>query len=860
MLKRSRVILLLTSLTLLLYSATAVAQEDQRNVRVTKVVATGVNGEPLSTDKENTHVPERAAPPKESEEQLQRRTDQLASSPPEDDAAPLAEDISTCKKADYGENSQVTLNHWKWCQKGGVYVLSLLCRQGGTDCTQLGRVNFDAILMGTGDKGPNVTDRSMRAWLQLSNPDIIGAPRMTDVVSIRAKCRNFTAGTSCQQNGDNGESQTLQQWVGTTGTGSSAFFDFTSPEGSLTGEKKALHDFSLEIKMPGNPAPWDSSTMGGTGFRCDSATYVGSNHACVFDQVTEVFQLTADGDVKQSADLIWTAQNKPNKTLPVHHGNKEIPGSPASHNSLSRIHDDLKKQNNNESVKQCKKYWGDGYSKGQTKDCDEYPFQSTHQGALTGGTGTKHFAVKAIKKEHNRLAGSRLGAFYINQRILFDDRFYVDLRNTSGGKYQGPDNPNGIAEPVTYHQCKVGGFPKATDVKKQAFPEQKFLDYAASTPNGWTGGDSTYSLTLPDGRRLWQFSDTFLGPLNADGTRPTSAKLVNSTFVTEAGGQLDTITGGTASNPTAIMPPTENRFWYWLGDSTIANVDGTQRLQVIFHEWYKFGDGNWDFRFNRAVVAVFDLDNLKKPLYIDQLPSDSGVQWGSAVLPSSRTEDGYTYIYGVNDAPTDKKMRIARVKGSDLSNDWQYFNGVFGNWMKGETEATDWTNGVSNEYSVTPWRGDYVLISQDSREAFSNKIRIAHGCDPYGPFTYRLGDEDVIYEMPETGIFGDYLDPWVFAYNAHAHPTLQSGDKWTLSYNVNHFDTTVAPGGAHYRAPSIYKPRFVSFTLTEGNRSAAISQPGQPPPPEASRQSPPSAEEVIGPPESCSAPCMGIPR
>lgn len=41
-----------------------------------------------------------------------------------------------------------------------------------------------------------------------------------------------------------------------------------------------------------------------------------------------------------------------------------------------------------------------------------------------------------------------------------------------------------------------------------------------SRVDDWTGADGTYSLRLPSGRELWIFSDTFLGRVNPDGSRP----------------------------------------------------------------------------------------------------------------------------------------------------------------------------------------------------------------------------------------------------------------------------------------------------------------------------------------------------
>ncbi|WP_369240345.1 hypothetical protein AB5J56_39495 [Streptomyces sp. R21] len=256
------------------------------------------------------------------------------------------------------------------------------------------------------------------------------------------------------------------------------------------------------------------------------------------------------------------------------------------------------------------------------------------------------------------------------------------------------------------------------------------------------------------------------------------------------------------------MPSPETSYWYWLGDGMIGNIGGTDYLQIIFHEWHKFGPGLWDFEINRLVVATFSLSDLTHPIAIDPIPSDSNTQWGAGLLPASMSGDGYTYIYGVDDSAVNKKMRIARVAGSDLSqtDQWQYLNTDQQAWMRGETEATDALSGIANEYSVTPWHGDFALVSQDTTEAFSARIRVWSGCDPYGPFAFWV-DHDQVYYTPEAGPYGTYGEEGkAFTYNAHVHPTLASGDTWTLSYNVNSFDSRVSHDGAHYRAPASTNP------------------------------------------------------
>ncbi|MFD0548802.1 hypothetical protein ACFQ0X_06205 [Streptomyces rectiviolaceus] len=660
-------------------------------------------------------------------------------------------------------------------------------------------------------------------------PKIDGVPNLSDKLGIQASCQTHTSGSSCIPDGRNGITRTLSDWVNGVGL-QSAIFDFTSDAGSLTGDKIAYHEHNFKATVTSDRV--DSNTYDGASLRCDSATYIGSAHGCVFDKVIEKFSLTVDNEVQDSADLIWSALNTPDKTFPVSESSKSIPGEVGSGFPLVRLPSAEKEKNHTHAVNTCKKYFGDGYTKGQTLDCDEYPFQSTRQGAKTGGTGTSHYAVKPLNKKHNQKAGSRLEVFYKAQRILYadanNDRFYVDLRNDDGSKYKGPTAPSGVAAKVSYRQCPNSDVPEVKEVQEHAAPEQLLYNYAKSTSDGWTGGDSTYSFKLPDGRRLFLFSDTFLGPEN-NGTRPTTAKFINSSFVAQNGDSLETITGGSKTNPTGFMPPVIDNRWFWLGDGMISTIDGVQHLQIMFQEYRGTNDGSaMPFEFVRNVVATFALDNLTKPKWIDPLPSETGVAWGSALMPASRSGDGYSYIYGVSNDKTNKKMRIARVKGSDLSkvDDWQFFNSSAtgdNNWMQGEKEGNEYLEGIANEYSVTPWNGQFVVISQDSTQAFSNKVRIWSGCDPYGVFGSWVGHDEV-YRMPETGPYGSYRDPKIFAYNAHAHPTLQSGDRWTMSYNVNSFDNRWTSEGALFRDTSIYKPRFVSFRLVPASGASRMSR------------------------------------
>jgi hypothetical protein len=328
-----------------------------------------------------------------------------------------------------------------------------------------------------------------------------------------------------------------------------------------------------------------------------------------------------------------------------------------------------------------------------------------------------------------------------------------------------------------------------------------FSRYAATTRDGWTGGDSTFSVRMPDGRTLWLFSDTFLGPLNKNGTRPANAPLVNNSFVVQAGSRLTTVVGGAPGRPAAIMPPPDADHWYWVGDGQM--VGG--QVQVIFQEYRLIGPSHWEFTLERSVVAMFSLTDLATPVSVEPLPSLSGVAWGAALLPASRSGDGYTYIYGIGgSAPGSKAMRVARVRGNDVRQRPWWFYTPSG-WTREERRATNVLPAIANEYSVTPWHGMFLLVTQDSTEDFSNRIVALTSCAPWGPFTKRT----LVYEMPEPGARGIYHDNGVVGYNAHVHAELSAGNTFLVSYNVHNVQTVFAV----YKDPTIYRPRFIRVTL-----------------------------------------------
>ena len=314
---------------------------------------------------------------------------------------------------------------------------------------------------------------------------------------------------------------------------------------------------------------------------------------------------------------------------------------------------------------------------------------------------------------------------------------------------------------------------------------------------GWTGGDSTYSVRLPGGRELWLFSDTFLGTVNPDGTRPPDSPIVNNTFVEQRGDRFRTIHGGTPEEPEAVLPPPAPGAWYWLA----AGQLGGGALQVVFQRYDRFGPGMWDWGFTGSVLARFDPRDYRL-LGVTPLPSGAKVAWGSWLERAG----GHTYVYGVEDLGLVKYMHVARVRGDDLRAPWAFFTGS--GWSPDEADSARVMPNVANEYSVTRFRGLYLLITQDTSVPFNTEVVAYVSCSPTGPFVGRT----TLFHTPETGASGTYGNPNVFTYNAHEHPELRRGDRLLVTYNVNSFDF------ADLRDVTIYRPRFVEVRFAPEER------------------------------------------
>jgi hypothetical protein len=132
------------------------------------------------------------------------------------------------------------------------------------------------------------------------------------------------------------------------------------------------------------------------------------------------------------AQHIKTAFTSPEDTYPYMSA-KKVPGQTPKDPLHRTVNKTRRDDNRKAAVKQCRRYWGAGYSHGGTRECDEYPFATTYEGAAEHDYDADakkfNFSVRPIPEDDNGAGGDLLTGFYAKNRILdgMDDGFIVKI-------------------------------------------------------------------------------------------------------------------------------------------------------------------------------------------------------------------------------------------------------------------------------------------------------------------------------------------------------------------------------------------------------------------------------------------------
>jgi len=339
--------------------------------------------------------------------------------------------------------------------------------------------------------------------------------------------------------------------------------------------------------------------------------------------------------------------------------------------------------------------------------------------------------------------------------------------------------------------CNSGNTHNDKDIKAVTAVDSSFTKLFIRDCCGFTGGDGTYSVLLPDGRTVWIFGDTFLGTVNSDLTREKQTPIfIRNSFVIQDGDSLTTLHQLRPPFDASMVIPalvesdenlSEEALWFWPGD---ALVEGG-KLKVFLSQFAQSDTGMWGFQWQSTWLATFTLPEIEQESLIE-IPYSKAMQvhYGHAILE----EPDFTYVYGAHE----RRPHAARYPAGDVSATWEFFNG--NEWTADPAESRPMGNmHASEQFSVLKIGDKYAYITQ--MDSFSTEICSFNSDSPYGPWD----NQSLLYTTPIPE-----ADTNLITYNAIVHPQFIDKERILLSYNMNSFLLE-----DHFLNADIYRPRFV---------------------------------------------------
>ena len=357
---------------------------------------------------------------------------------------------------------------------------------------------------------------------------------------------------------------------------------------------------------------------------------------------------------------------------------------------------------------------------------------------------------------------------------------------------------------------------------------------------GWTGGDSTYSLLLPNGDTAFFFSDSYIGEWprakgdgtvtrTADGLRTTEMNCPPPICEPEASTfharnsivilsrdrkKMRTLVGpkNKYGVSTSYFKEPADGFYYWMGDVILlpAKASRKKRIFVFLHKF------DSKLAFHGAAIAQLNPTTLaiEGQMELTDLP-DMNIHWGTATI----AEGPWLYIYGKGGRDGKKQVFVARTKANisldvlAASANWSVWSGRA--WTSRPQIAAPIippNDSISDEFNVVRMnvngRPTYLFAGIDTTAPWGSwrDITLYSSCRPEGPFT----GKHVVYAVPESNSFTvpglpkeARLKKHLVVYNPHIHAQLSDSGRLLISYNINrsHNSDSIYIDG--------YRPRFV---------------------------------------------------
>ncbi|BBO78954.1 hypothetical protein DSCW_63710 [Desulfosarcina widdelii] len=210
-------------------------------------------------------------------------------------------------------------------------------------------------------------------------------------------------------------------------------------------------------------------------------------------------------------------------------------------------------------------------------------------------------------------------------------------------------------------------------------------------------------------------------------------------------------------------------------------------MRLFLHRFGQISPQLWGWQFTGTVLSTLSLPDLELER-LDEVATAKGALFGVSVLKTKE----YVYIYGTRDDAFPKLAHIARATTKSLSGPWEFYTGR--GWSADPRDSAPILSGVSTQYSVFQSGRLFYLVTMDGRGPFPDTIAVYKAGSPEGPWQ----GPRIIYKVP--GVGRD-----VVAYNPFVHSQFREGNRYLISYNLNH----VNDPSAVFEDAAIYRPRFI---------------------------------------------------
>jgi Bacterial toxin 44 len=389
-----------------------------------------------------------------------------------------------------------------------------------------------------------------------------------------------------------------------------------------------------------------------------------------------------------------------------------------------------------------------------------------------------------------------------------------------------------VAQTAALAATDAPGITKATELNALFNNYGNGNGYSASCAR-WSGGDGTQSIPLPNNRRLWSFSDTYLGDpaLRANGFHTS---FINNSMIVQDGNSLRTITGGNTCREKeeggdfyahyAKAPVRDATGFYWTAAGTVV---GSNVVKFYFRNekttklWRETGSA-----LTVQPTSAFGSAVVQQPA-ITQLPvrtpfGDKPLLWGLSLLEEKDAQGrDWVYIYGIAKKDLVRNLYVARVLKPSLASfgAWEFRTSA-GTWSGAQADAAPIPNADFNPapaFSVRKLNGKYWFLQREPGIAGGDIV--AHPADTPWGFTQKAV---TLYTPPE----GSTASPkYLIHYDAQIHDGLGGAGQVMVSYNVNTLAVSIGCRSMNDHDASIYRPRFIKIPLAafDATKTATIS-------------------------------------